>query len=114
MTTGAPPMETRVVSKLKALELQAVVNAAKSGRLKVGPEHHKIEVNGEVMLVDPVNGAPFVFVAPNTVHIFQFKLGSGTDHLRRRIDASQCFQKLSHATNDQAQKKPQGASRLGM
>ena len=107
-------METRAVSSFKALELQAVLAAVKSGRLKVGPAHYKIEADGDVMLVDPVNGDPYVFVAPNTVHIFQFKPGSGTDHLRRRIDAEQWFQKLSQAANDQVQKKPQGASGLGM
>ena len=88
-------METRTVSTMKALELQTTLSVAKTGRLKVGQAHHKIEVKGNAMLVDPVNGDPFVFFAPNTVHVFTSKPGSGTDHLRQRTLAGQWFQQIA-------------------
>lgn len=90
-------METDTVSTTKALELQALLNVVQAGRLKAGPAHHKVEARGALLLVDPVNGDPFVFAAPSTVHVFRSKPGSGTDHLRQRIEASLCFQRLSTA-----------------
>jgi len=42
-----------------------------------------------------VNGDPFVFFAPNTVHVFTSKPGSGTDHLRQRTLAGQWFQQIA-------------------
>ena len=95
-------METRTVSPTKALELKATLNVAKAGRLKGSPAHHKIAAQGNTMLVDPVNGDPFVFTAPNTVYVFESKPGSGTDHLRQRINAELWFQKLSLASDAQA------------
>lgn len=88
-------METRTVSATKALELQATLNVVKSGKLKSSPHHYKLEVAGDALLVDPVNGDPFVFVAPDTVHVFQHQPGSGTDHLRQRIKASLWFGELA-------------------
>lgn len=90
-------METLTVSSTKALELQALLNLARAGRLKVGPAHHNVEASGDLLLVDPVNGDPFVFAAPSTVHVFRSKPGSGTDHLLQRIKASLCFEQLSTA-----------------
>lgn len=90
-------MESRTVSSSKALELQALLSAAKAVKLQAGSPYHKLEAEGNILLVDPVNGDPFVFVAPATVHVFPFKLGSGTDHLRQRIKADQLFQQLSHS-----------------
>ncbi len=89
--------EARSVSTTKALELQALLTVAKSNKLQIGPAYYKIEAKGDALLVDPVNGEPFVFVAPTTVVVFPFKRGSGTDHLRQRIRADQCFQRLSKA-----------------
>lgn len=90
-------METRTVSSSKALELQALLKLAKAGTLKFRPAHHKIAASGDVMLVDPVNGEPFVYVAPATVHVFPSKPGSGTDHLRQRTLAGLTFEQFSSA-----------------
>jgi hypothetical protein len=88
-------MDTRIVSPSRAQELQVVLKAAKAGTLKCGQALHKVEAQGNVMLVDPVNGEPFIFVAPETVHVFQSKPGSGTDHLRQRTLAGMLFEQLS-------------------
>jgi len=104
-------METHTVSSTKALELQATLKIVKSGRLKVAPDLHQIIVKDNAMLVDPVNDEPFVFVAPNTVHVFRSKPGSGTDHMRQRIAAELWFQQLADkpSANEQA-KQPKGTS----
>lgn len=88
-------METRTVSKAKGLELQALLSAARAGKLKNNPAHYKLEGKGDVLLVDPVNSEPFVFVAPATVHVFPYKPGSGTDHLCQRTEADLWFQRLT-------------------
>lgn len=49
---------------------------------------------GLAMLVEPVNGAPYVFVLPNSVHTFEPERGSGTDHLRQRMLAGIFFRQV--------------------
>lgn len=90
-------METRTVSPSKALEFQVLLQAAKAGKLKVGPAHYKVEAKGEMLLVDPVNSEPFIFVAPATVFAFPVKPGSGTDHLKQRMLAGLHFEQLAAA-----------------
>ncbi len=90
-------METQILSEMRARELNTVLQVAKEGRLKFQPAHHNVEVRGNLMLVDPVNGTPFVFEAPVTVHSFPSKPGSGTDHLRQRTAAALFFEQLAAA-----------------
>jgi len=99
-------METRTVSAPRALELQAVLSAVQVGKVKLSESMLALKAKGNIMLVDPLNGDPFVFVAPDTVHVFQSKPGSGTDHIRQRINADLHFQRL---TNEQPAKEPEHA-----
>jgi hypothetical protein len=48
---------------------------------------------GVAMLVDPINEDPFVFLPPNRMFIFQSVCGSGTDRLRKRIEAELFFKR---------------------
>lgn len=90
-------METRTLPPMAALKLQSTLNLANAHKLQAGPEHYKIEVCGDMLLVDPVNADPFVFVAPATVHVFASQPGSGTDHLRQRMLADALFRQLADA-----------------
>lgn len=87
-------MDTHTVSTVKALELQSLLSNVKNGAVKKDA-FYSIKANGDHLLVDPVNGEPFVFVAPRTVHVFPVKKGSGTDKLRQRIAADYFFDRLA-------------------
>jgi hypothetical protein len=69
-------------------------------RLEVNPNiefldcHEVRSEPGVALLVDPINAAPYVFVPPNSVHTFTGAPGSGTDHLRARIAATQFFESV--------------------
>jgi len=48
-----------------------------------------------LLLVDPVNDDPWIFIAPDTRFVFDCILHDGTDHLRQRTNASLCFARLA-------------------
>jgi hypothetical protein len=88
-------METRHLPAFKAVELQSALAMAKAGQLKTDERFHNIEAHGDALLVEPVNGDTFVFEAPATVHVFASIQGSGTDKLRKRIDARLFVERLA-------------------
>lgn len=87
-------MKIEQASSFRAAKLQALLNAAQAGQLRVGPEFHNVKAKPNALLVDAVNADPFVFVPPATVHTFESKRGSGTDHLRQRMLAGVFFEGL--------------------
>jgi hypothetical protein len=88
MTPNSRVAEPHEVVRLKGL----------MERLEANPEitfldcHEVRSELGVAVLVDQMNTDPYVFVCPNSVHTFSGAPGSGTDHLRARIAATQFFE----------------------
>ena len=74
--------------------------AADSGKNHVKEGFHAIEyISGacqrSALLVDPINGDPFVFQLPNLITTFTHdNKSSGSDHLRARISAELFFEHI--------------------
>lgn len=70
---------------------------------------------GVAMLVETLNDHAYVFVPPATIHRFQSAPGSGTDYLRKRIEASLFFvalvENVKRAQSDAGIVHPRSASR---
>lgn len=89
----------------KAMRAQMCIDAYLCGKLKIGPEYHSAKAKKGALLVEPVNGNPFVIVgaydksgAPiwerYSCTEFETIPGSGTDCLRQRIKAQLFFDAL--------------------
>ena len=87
-------METNVVSGHKAFELRSMLAGAIAGTLSAGPDVMGISAKPGALLVEPLNGVPWVFVEPATMLTFSYVPSSGTDKLRARIAAKCCFDAL--------------------
>lgn len=101
----------RTVSEFRALELQSLMKAARLGGAPLAPGIEKILVCDRAMMVDLLNDDPYVFVMPDTMHVFKSTPGSGTDRLRQRIKAEIFFQEISQNPNEDQKKSRPGASR---
>lgn len=87
-------MQSRQISDTRARPLRALIAAANSGS-KIDTEgFYSIQAKEGVLLVEPINGSPFVFCDPNTVFVFDPEPGSGTDKLRQRSLAKIFFDQL--------------------
>lgn len=107
-------METKEVPASEAAQLQRVLDAMNAGTLKIGPEFHSIKAKPGAMLVDMINSDPYVFVPPATVHVFESRPGSGTDHLRQRTLADQFFDALAPDQQQAPMKKVRSGSAMGI
>ncbi len=89
-------MEITTLSGVALLRMQAIMErAAHDPRLVPAGLHAAPKVEpGLAMLVEPINADPFVFVLPGQVVTFVSESGSGTDRLRKRIDASLFFERV--------------------
>lgn len=95
-------MDTRTLKETVAASLTAVMDACLASRKYRPSDVYAVEAEADLgMLVEPVNGAPYVFQLPNTVHVFDYKAGSGTDKLRQRIEAGIFFRGLVAARDTQ-------------
>ena len=88
-------MKTIALEQGLAYRHQFTLDCAKQGKLRAGEAFHGFDYSDRALLVDPVNGAPTVYVAPATLHVFDFKVGDGTDHLRQRMMAKAFFEQIS-------------------
>lgn len=88
MTPTVRVAEPHEVVRLKGLMERLEANPS----IKFLDCHEVRLAPGTALLVDPINGAPYVFVSPSSVHTFTGAPGSGTDHLRARIAATQFFE----------------------
>lgn len=82
--------------------------AGQSSGKKTMPEGFfdiKVE-EGVAMLVDPINGYPMVFVAPDIVREFKYVEGSGSDHLRQRTLAKMFFDNVVEVNANKQAEKP--------
>ena len=98
-------METRLLSATEADLMRQTIRAVQAGQMAEGVS---FKAKFFALLIDPVNGDPKVFVEPNVLHSFPYAKGSGTDHLRQRILASQFLEDLK------PQMKPISASRMAI
>lgn len=87
-------METIILNPTRAQMLQGVLAAANAGTFRHGPELRQVRAKENALLVEPLNETTFVFVSPNTAHLFPSAPGSGTDCLRQRMKASIFFDGL--------------------
>lgn len=101
-------MVVRKVSEFRALELQSLMKAAQLGGSLNTPGVEKILACDGAMMVDLLNSDPYVFVMPDTVHIFKSAPGSGTDHLRQRIKAEKFFHEVAEGLDIDRQRSRQG------
>lgn len=70
---------------------------------------------GVSMLVEPVNDHTYVFVLPNTLHLFECEAGSGTDRLRQRMLASIFFnQVVAHSRLHAPKSTPPARDRVAV
>lgn len=84
---------------------------ANPGRLPFGYHSATVEP-GLAMLVEPLNGDPYVFVLPNTVHKFEAERGSGTDQLRQRMLAGIFFRNVVDNKRAEEVRQAAGADRV--
>lgn len=85
-------MRTVVLDQGMAYRHHFTLHCAQQGKLRAGEAFYGFRYSDRALLVEPVNGNPTVFVAPNTLHVFEVKPGSGTDKLRQRIEAQLFFE----------------------
>ena len=64
------------------------------------------------MLVEPVNGHPFVFLLPNTICQFESEPGNGTDKIRQRMQAGLFFDQTVAKRHADVARKLSGAARV--
>lgn len=75
---------------------------------KLPPGYDAVNIEPDFgMLVEPTNGAPYVFLLPNVVHEFVYQAGSGTDKLRQRMLAGIFFSDLVEAHQDKQRREQQ-------
>lgn len=85
-------MSTKIVDQLRGDILVDAMKKLHADPRRLPEAYYAATVVPDVgMLVEPVNGDPYVFLVPNTVHTFESRPGSGTDHLRQRMEASIFF-----------------------
>lgn len=95
-------METKTTDLRGDQAMRAIfcIDAANFGKLKATPDIYSFKSKPRALLVEPVNGSPFVLVdetaepTPGTISLprvsrveFVPKQGSGTDKLRARMQA---------------------------
>lgn len=96
---------------VQAHEVQKLLDLMESVKRGATPAgFHSVEIEpGVGMLVEPINGPPYVFQLPSFAHVFEYQAGSGTDKLRQRIDAGLFFFKLVESTRAQSEVEAEGA-----
>jgi hypothetical protein len=88
-------METTTVDQLRGDILADAMRKLQANPRSLPEGYYSATVEPDFgMLVEPVNGHTFVFVLPNTVHRFESQPGSGTDKLRKRIEAGLFFKQM--------------------
>ncbi|TBR75376.1 MAG: hypothetical protein EPN64_13110 [Burkholderiaceae bacterium] len=90
-------MKTIVLDQGMACRHHFTLHCAQQGKLRAGEAFYGFKYSDHALLVEPVNGNPTVFVAPNTLHVFEATPGSGTDKLRQRIVAQLFFERVEDA-----------------
>jgi hypothetical protein len=104
-------MRAELASELEASRLRDLMH-----RLQVNPnlsflDCHALRAAADIaLLVEPINGNPYIFVPPNRVFTFDSVAGSGTDRLRKRIDADLFFRRIVDRHHAQAQRAEQEGS----
>jgi hypothetical protein len=88
-------MKTIKLEQGLAYRHQFTLDCAKQGKLRAGSAFHGFKYSDRALLVDPINGAPTVYVSPSTLVVFDSKPGDGTDHLRQRILAEAFFGQIN-------------------
>lgn len=87
--------------------MNSLHESASRGR-KLSEHFYSAEVEpGVAMLVEIVNGDPFVFILPNQIWHFESEPGSGTDKLRQRINAKVFFCAVVDAARSTKNQAPQ-------
>ncbi len=96
---------TSVAEPHQALRLKGLMEKLAANPDSKFLDCHEVRLApGVALLVEPINGAPYVFVLPDSLTTFDSKPGSGTDRLRARIEASLYFERIldEHAPDDLA------------
>lgn len=91
-----------LANPVRAASLIALMSAMKSQPKPQSPGqgYYDIKASDKGLLVDPINGAPFVFVPPVACFEFTHEPGnSGTEHLRARMHAQVFFDALNANPN---------------
>ncbi|MGV2866348.1 hypothetical protein [Achromobacter sp. AGC39] len=91
-------MRTEILSQHTAQKCAALLAAAEKGLTFASfaaAGLHEVKHTEKMLLVDPVNDDPWIFIAPDTRFVFDSIPHSGTDHLRQRTNASLCFERLA-------------------
>lgn len=88
-------MNVTVVDPQRAADLAYAMKRVHADPLSLPPGFYSAKAApGVALLVDPINGAPFVFLPPSTVCVFEPQPGSGTDKLRQRMLAGVYFDQV--------------------
>ncbi|ABM97393.1 hypothetical protein [Methylibium petroleiphilum] len=106
------PTSSFVVDQLRGDVLADSMAKLHANPKKLPEGFHSVTVEpGVAMLVEPVNDHPYVFVLPNVVHRFESTPGSGTDRLRKRIEAGVFFRSLVDDAHVQAMRAASAGTR---
>lgn len=91
-------MVVEELSNYQAMGFRFALDLAKVGKLGVPiASYYQVNFCAKALLVDPVNGNPYVFVEPSTKFCFNGSPGNGTDKLRQRMLAGVFFNRLKSA-----------------
>lgn len=100
------PTRSYVPDQLRVDILKDAMDKLTADTKKLPDGYHSATVEPDVaMLVEPLNDAAYVFVLPDTVHLFEHAAGSGSDALRQRMRASIFFRQVverSHTMESKA------------
>lgn len=94
-------MISRQIPEHKALALRSLLQATLAGHPVQKDGFFSIQAKKDVLLVEPVNSAPYIFRSPDVVFIFESKPGSGTDFLRQRVIAQNFFDNITSDNKEQ-------------